>query len=224
MNKVPLASIVCLIALAVTSCSYTARTNINPATNVYSNYADKVPGNFALYVDAEEMSGSFKVQGFNCAAHSYPVDARNAFATSVERTFENLVEKVQSVPRPLDRETMQAQDLTGMIIVEVKDLDVTLSLIPGFWSAEMEADAEVTVGLTVDGPSGRMLGTSIEGDEDVKAPAGMACEGGATAIGKAVEEAMKEALERLGERLSNAPRLRSASLGNEGGLQAVSAN
>lgn len=67
----------------------------------------------------------------------------------------------------------------------------------------------MTVGLVIDGLSGRLLGTRVEGDDDYKAEAGGACEGGAIAIGKALEEAMKEALERLGEKISNSPRLRS---------------
>lgn len=155
------------------------------------------------------MAGDFKVSGFACAAHTYPVDARSAFIGSVQHTLGNIVEAVEIVPRPLDQVTIQARGLTGMVLVEAQDLDIDLTVIPGFWSAEMEADAEVTISLVVDGPSGRLLGTHVEGDDDYKANAGGACEGGAIAIGKAVEEAMKEALERLGEKLSNSPRLRT---------------
>ena len=195
--------------LAMSGCSYTVPTDISPATNIYSNYSDKVPGRFALYVDAEEMAGDFKVSGYACSAHTYPVDARSAFIGSVQSTMENIVEEVEIVPRPMDSSTMLSRDLKGMILVEVQDLDIDLIVLPGFWSASMEADAEVTVSLVVDGPSGRLLGTHVEGDDDHKAESGGACEGGAVAIGKAVEEAMKEALERLGEKLSNSPRIRN---------------
>lgn len=196
--------------LVASGCSYTVPTDISPATNIYSNYSDKVSGRFALYVDADEMAGEFKVSGYACSAHTYPVDARSAFIGSVQNTMENVVEEVEIVPRPLDATTMQTRNLNGMILVEVQDLDIDLTVIPGFWSSEMEADAEITVSLVVDAPSGRMLGARVEGDDDYKVEAGGACEGGAIAIGKAVEEAMKEALERLGEKLSNSPRIRDA--------------
>lgn len=196
---------------AISGCAYTVPTDISPATNIYSNYSDKVPGRFALYVDADEMAGDFKVSGYECSAHTYPVDARSAFIGSVQNTMENIVEEVEIVTRPLDAAIMQSRSLNGMILVEVQDLDIDLTVIPGFWSSSMEADAEVTVSLVVDGPSGRWLGTRVEGDDDYKAEAGGACEGGAIAIGKAVEEAMKEALERLGEKLSNSPRIRDAT-------------
>lgn len=201
---------VCAI-LAISGCAYTVPTDISPATNIYSNYSDKVPGRFALFVDADEMAGEFKVSGLACSAHTYPVDARSAFIGSVQSTMENIVDEFEIVPRPMDVATIQSRNLQGMILVEVQDLDIDLTVIPGFWSQSMEADAEVTVSLVVGGPSGRLLGTRVEGDDDYKAESGGACEGGAIAIGRAVEEAMKEALERLGEKFSNSPRIRNAS-------------
>lgn len=199
---------VLVFAFTISGCSYTAETNINPATNVYTNYSDPVPGRYALYVDAEEMADDFRVSGIGCSAHKYPVDARNAFAVSVERTLQNLVEDLEVVPYPLDRSALRARDIKGMILVKVEELDIELTVIPGFWSSEMKADAEVTAGLVVDSADGRLMGTTVDGDDDYMADAGGACKGGAIAIGKAVEAAMKETLERLGERFSNSPRLR----------------
>ena len=197
-----------IVVLIATGCSYTATTDISPATNIYSNYPDRIAGRWALHVDADEMAGQFKVSGFVCSAHTYPVDARNAFSVSVERTLQNIMEDVEVVSNPIHREEIMASGFNGMIRVEARELEIDLTVIPGFWSSEMEADAELTVSVTVDGADGRLMGTTIEGDDDYKAQAGGACEGGATAIGKAVEAAMKETLERLGERLSNSPRLR----------------
>lgn len=130
------------------------------------------------------MAGTFKVSGYACSAHDYPVDARNAFGVSVERTLENLVEELEIVANPLNRTAIQAGEFSGMISVKADALEIDLTVIPGFCSAKMRGDA------------------------DYVSEAGAGCSGGAVAIGKAVEEAMKEALERLGERLSNAPRLR----------------
>lgn len=204
---------VTVVALAATAvvlsgCTYKATTNINPATNIYSNYSDKIAGKYALHVDAEKMAGTFKVSGYACSAHKYPVDARNAFSVSVERTLENIVDELEVVSVPLDRTGLQASEFSGMILVQATDLEIDLTVIPGFWSSEMKADAEITASIQVDGPNGRLLGSSVEGEDDHTTDAGAGCSGGGIAIGKAVENAIKETLERLGERLSNAPKLR----------------
>ena len=206
MNKAVV--VVSLAVVVLSGCTYKATTNINPATSIYSNYSDKVPGKYALYVDSEKMADTFKVSGYACSAHKYPVDARHAFSVSVERTLENIVEGLEVVPVPIDREGLRAREFTGMILVEARDLEIDLIVIPGFWTAEMKADAEITASIQVDGPDGRLLGTSVEGEDDYTTDAGAGCSGGGVAIGKAIEKAIKETLERLGERLSNAPKLR----------------
>lgn len=209
MNARHLITIVCAILL-LSGCSYKATTNINPATSIYSNYADKVPGKYALYVDAEEMMDIFKVSGYACSAHKYPVDARHAFRVSVERTLENIIEELEVVDSPLDRVAIRARKLSGMIVVEADELEIDLTVIPGFWSAKMKADVEITAKVQIDNEAGRLLGTSVEGDDDYLAESGGACAGGAKAIGIAIEKAMKETFERMGERISNSPRLRKS--------------
>ncbi|GIX12351.1 MAG: hypothetical protein KatS3mg118_0310 [Paracoccaceae bacterium] len=205
----------CCLVLAVAAmaggCSYNAPTSVAPATNIYSSYDDRVPGRFALVVDADRMAQVVSPGGYACSAHRFPVDARQAFRTSVLRTFENIAQSVEPVERALSREQLAAAGYDGLIRVTVEDLDVDVAVIPGFWTAEIEADAELTMSLAVEGPDGRRLGTTVEGRDDHRADAGAACEGGAQAIGRAVEKAMKEALERAGERFTNAPRLRGRS-------------
>lgn len=118
--------------MLISACSYNVTTDVNPATNIYSNYIDKIPGRFALYIDADEMIEDFKVSGYFCSAHTYPVDARSAFISSAENTIKNIIESIEIVPRPLDRITMQARAIKGMIVIEVADLDIDLKVIPGF--------------------------------------------------------------------------------------------
>lgn len=195
------------IALAA-GCSYNAPAKVSPSFNVYSNYGEKIPGRYALYVDNDKMFGTFKVSGFACSAHNYPLDARSAFSVSVQKTLEQLFDSIEVVPTKLDRTGIGAGGFDGFILVEADDLDIDLKVIPNFFTATMEADAEIVANYSVDGANGRVVGGSVEGDEDYTTDSGAACEGGAQAIGGAVEEAMKDLSKQLGERLSNAPRLR----------------
>lgn len=202
------------LAIVVSGCSYSSQAPVSPAYNVYSNYDDKLPGSYALYVDADAMTGTYSVQGFDCAVHRYPVDARGSFKTSVHQTFQNLVENVELVDAPLSTADLQARGHRGQIIVEGQEMDVKLVVIPGFFMADMEADVEVAANMRVDDDDGqRMLGTTVAADKDAISEADIACSGGADAITAATSEAFEELMQRLGERLSNSRKLREQEEG-----------
>lgn len=195
--------------LLLSACTYSAPTHVSPAYNVYNNYGDKIPGRYALWVDANRMRGDFDVSGYVCSAHTYPVDAEVAFRTSVAKTLNQLFEYVETSATSLDRTELATRGFDGVIRVEVDDLDVDLVVVQKFWSADMKAEAEISLVFAVDGLDGRLAGGAVEGDDHARNDSGVACDGGADAIGRAVEGAMKEATEMLGERLSNEPRLRT---------------
>lgn len=198
----------CVSLSLATACTYSANTEIAPSYNVYSNYNDRVPGRYALYVETERMTSEVTVSGLNCSAYTYTVDANSPFAVSVSKTLAQLFEEIEMVTEPLNRNDLAAQGFDALVFVSVDDMDVDLKVIPGFWSAKMEADAEIVANYRVDGPTGRLLGGSVEGDDEFEADAGAACEGGGDAVGGAVEAAMKDLTRQLGERLSNSTRLR----------------
>lgn len=181
-----------IVSLFLTGCTYKTPVDISPSYAVQCNYDTKVPGHFALYVDADEMNQKIKVRGYVCSAHTYPVEASEQFKMSVYKTFENLLEKVTMVETPLTIEQLKKNNYKAMIKMEVKDLDVELDLIQGFWASELEGETEISASLTADGIDGRKLGFSAEGDGKYVAPSGGACEGGAKAIGGSIEKAYGE--------------------------------
>lgn len=95
-------------ALLLGACSYKASAPVSPAYDVYSNYPDKIPGRFALHVDAEELNREVRVRGYACSAHTYAVKGESAFVQSTLRTIEDLVQSVQLVDDPLDRASLRA--------------------------------------------------------------------------------------------------------------------
>ena len=201
--------VVCVAAVAALSgCAYNAPTEVAPAYDVYSNYDEKVPGRFALYVDAEEMRGEGKVRGQGCSFHSYPIDARNAFRKSVYFTLENLTEYIEEVDEPLSQDQLLFGGYDAMVRVTARDYNAKLTAIQSFWSTDIEADVEVEARMQVDAIDGRALGVSFEGSGDSEYGAGAACEGGAEALGEATSDAIKDAMEQMGERISNARKLR----------------
>lgn len=203
--------LIVLAAIGVSACTYNASAPVSPAYDVYSNYADKLPGQYALFVDSEELAGEYSVDGYACSAHSYTQDASSAFEKSVTQTFQNLVENLEVVDQPLNQTDLADRGYTGMIVVEAEEIDVRINVIPGFWSADMTSDVEMAASLRVDGRNGRLLGTTVSGDDDAKTGAGSGCEGGAKALSMATSSALEELMQRLGERLSNSRRLREAA-------------
>ncbi len=107
---------------------------------------------------------------------------------------------------------MKSMGKSGLIRVKGEEVDVDLRVIPGFWSAEMEAEVTLTASIIVEGPHGRLLGGTVSGEGENRQDAGGACGGGADAMSKAAADALRKLNRALGERLANAPKLREAAV------------
>jgi hypothetical protein len=133
------------------------------------------------------------------------------FEGSVVRTLENLVEQVGRSESLLDREALRLHGYRGLIRVIGEDLDVDIKVIPGFWSAEIEAETKLTAAYVVDGLDGRLAGGRVFAEGKERNDAGAACGGGAIAVGKSAERALRRLMQQLGERIANEPRLRQST-------------
>jgi hypothetical protein len=199
-----------LAALPLGACAYNATVTAAPNLAVYSSYGDKLPGRYLLHVDGSAFSSVVRPTGLNCSAHNFPLEFRDAFERSVVGTFQQLVEDVQVVERPVPQPEIAASGAAGMIVVRGEGVSARLIFIPGFWTSTPEATVEMTASLTVDTPTGRVLGTTTAGDATSQIGAGGDCGSGAISLGAATQGAMKELMGGLGERMANSPRLRDA--------------
>ncbi len=190
-------------------CAYEAPVAVSPNLDVYSSYSEKLPGSYALYVSADNFDATVRPTGLGCSYHNYPVHLANAFKPSVIKTIQQLVENIEIVDHTLTEDEIKKSGKRGMIVVKGDTLNARILFVPGFWSQAATSDVELSASLTVDTPSGRALGTEAEGSGNGQADGGQFCEGGATAISRATEKAMKHLLGQLGERLSNAQKLRA---------------
>lgn len=196
-------------AAMLSACQYKAEPMAVPSFNVYTSYDGKLPGKYLLHVDATELQKAVKPSDFNCAAHTYPMDVREAFTGSVRQTFGNMVEELEVIQTPANRDELAARGARGMILVRAENIDGRLRAVPGFWMAGMETRVSMAASIVVDGRSGRLLGTTVEGDGEAQADAGVACEGGAASLSRSAEDALKETVTRLAEALGNSERVRT---------------
>lgn len=196
------------VALMVGACAYQVSAPVKPAYDVYMSYEEKIPGQFAIYVDDSVLFDRIKVTGLACSAHSYPLDARSAFRQSVVRTISNIVGGAVVFDKPLNRKELEVNGLDGIIIVRADDMNVNIRVIPGFWSAEADAEVEFVAGVIVDGLSGRIFGGTVVGEGAARSDAGAACGGVVDAIAAAAGESMRALMRNLGERVANSERIR----------------
>jgi hypothetical protein len=199
----------CATALFLTGCTYRAQTMSSPQLDVYSNYTQKVPGRWAILVDTDNLTKEVHSQDYTCSLHVYPLDIRSSFRESAVSTFQNLVQNIEVLNRPVPVQDLVKQGYAGLIYVRGEDVRTHLTFDPGFWSVKADSRVEIDVGLIVDGANGRLVGTRASGKGDAVTDAGYFCGKTTASLAQSSQAAVKDVLGVLGERFTNAPQIRS---------------
>ena len=197
-----------ILSVCSSGCAYQANTSTAPARNVVTSYGNKIPGKWSLLIEADRLNTTVRSEGLQCSAHTFPVNFTTGFPASVRETLPNVITQVDEVE--LGAEHSPASNKTrGLIQVRGDNLQARLKIVPGFWSANVVVDVDITVAVTVDNGSGRIFGKTFDGRGHADRPSGMFCSGGAEAVKAAAEEAQRDVLRHIAEDLANSERLRS---------------
>lgn len=203
-------ALIALGFLMTSACTYQSAVQVAPAFDVYTSYDDVIPGDWYLYVNAEDLQDqNVRFSGFNCSAHTYPIDVSETFSQSAVRTVGNIVENVTLVDNPVSSPEIERNGYAGQIMMNGQELDADLIYHAGFWTSNAEAQVDITLTVVVDGQGERLLGTTVSGDAEATRDAGSFCGGGAEALGEAASEAVRDTLQRAAESIGNAPRIRA---------------
>jgi hypothetical protein len=198
-------------SLLMAGCTYPAKVPPSPAYDVTTSYEAPLVGHYLLLVDPSPLDGSYRVDGITCGMHRYPVDLREAFAESVARTLQPLLGQIERVDVPFTPEQIRLTGSSGLVRVRADDMAVHLDLAPGLLTSRMAAEVAMAADVTVDGPQGRLLGVTVATSDTAERPLGWTCGGGTAAIDAAAEAAVHDLSRRIGEQISNAPRLRETA-------------
>lgn len=201
--------VVGVAVMLASGCAYKAETLDIAAFDTVTSYSAKVPGRYLLYVEATSLDTTVRPNQVACSAHNFPVAASQGFRGSVRRTLENIVDAVEPIDSPIPADQLKARGARGLIVVRAENLEGALRVEPGFWSANMSTEVDITASITVDGPGGRLLGTTVEGRGKGQSGAGVFCEGGADSIRQSAEKALKEVVRKIGEAVGNSDRVRT---------------
>lgn len=198
------------IALAVSGCAYKADPLAAPSYNVVTSYSAKLPGKWLLSVNATALNQTVKPSGYACAAHTFPLELSDAFRTSVAQTLRNVFDQIEELPAPIPGDQVAKRGARGMIVVRGEEARGRLDVQPGFWQANMKTEVIIVASTYIDGPSGRIFGTTVEGQGIADAEAGLMCEGGAKSLVDASSTAMRDVVRKVAEAIGNSDRLRTA--------------
>jgi hypothetical protein len=204
------AAIVLASALTLAGCAYKAAPLDAPSYNVVTSFSEKVHGKWLLAVDAEALNQVVKPSTFACAAHTFPLQLSAVYVTSVSETLRNVFDQIEPVPAPIPGDQATKRGAKGIIVVHGEEVRPRLDIQPGFWSANMKTQVVVVASVYVDGPKGRIFGTTVEGQGTADAEAGMMCEGGAKSLTDASSTAIRDSVRKIAEGLGNSDRVRSS--------------
>lgn len=197
--------------LVLAGCAYKADPIAAPSYNVVTSFSTKVPGKWLLAVDGTRLNQTIRPSGHACSFHNFPLELSGAFKTSVLETFRNVFEEIEEVPTPIPGDQAPRRGARGMVVVRGEEVRGRLDVQPGFWQANMKTEVIVVASTYVDGASGRIFGTTVEGQGIADAEAGMLCDGGAKSLVNASSIAMRDTVRKLAEAIGNSERLRASS-------------
>ena len=194
-----------VIALTLTGCTHQGSVGSVRATNIYSGHDQKILGRATYTLDATSLSKLKRddsVSGFQCAAHRYPVDASEAFTGSVPHMLEAVFDA------DVQKSEIPQKGVTHFVF-RVERFDPRLKFNRKFFGADADATVELGVSVvgTIDGK--RVFGTNVDSQRSKSGDAGGFCSGGGEVVSDATSAAIKDVLEKVGERLSNSQQLRS---------------
>lgn len=207
-----------VIALALvlgcaSGCTYKAPVDSIKGVNVYSAYEEKIPGNFAVIVNTDEslFNKTVSPSSYQCGAHDFDLEFASSFAASVKEANTNIFESIVSRSTVPTVAEMAKDNLSGYVLIQGKFFEPRISFIPGFWSSRANATVNIGFDYSVRNAKNDLIVTgSVSGERSFEGQAGAFCGGGTEILMEATQKAMRDVLERYGERVSNSEKLRKA--------------
>jgi len=205
-------TLICVLVLSH-GCAYYVPATISPAVIIHSFYKDKIPGTVILAIDdnVKNASPDVKGTGYFCRWYKFPVTLDSSFTQSVKITNDAIFEKVVEQDNLSTQDPFLQMGGKGIIYVKLQRFNPNISFSQGLWSVHANASCDIVLDVTVkDANYKDLFTTTVEGSRSVDGDGGAFCGNGANLLSEAISLAMREAMERYGERLSNSEKIRTS--------------
>lgn len=207
------------LAMAVslgTGCTYNASVDTVKNVNVYSAYEEKIPGNFAIIIDSDSSVMNVNISSSTrvCWTDTYEISFSNTFISSIKKANEHIFQSITPKNTIPTVSEMKKDNLAGYIFIQCKFFEPRISVNSGAWTSK----ANVTVGIGFDyiirDNKNNVIITGTISSERTHEDSIYLCSQATEVINIASQKAMRDALERYGERISNSQKLRDAIKSN----------
>lgn len=195
------------LAGGLAGCSYQVATAPTPPPEVLTAYADKVPGKWALLVDASKATAALSAPGLRCDQFDYPLDLSKSFAETAEATFRSVADEIRLSDHALSHSELEAGNYTGVITLRVNGLRAEVK-VSGVLNPEADATTDIDASILVTRAGTRMVDSSQSGKGEGQREAGLACGGAADAVATASGTAIEDVMEKLAEQFANSHAVR----------------
>lgn len=196
---------------ALSACSY-AVEQISPEPEpAITAYAEKVPGKWALLIEADRAIIHPEAQSARCSQFDYQGDLSNAFSRTAAATFEKVADDVRVSDHALSRAELASGSYSGVIVLRVTGVHSKVrvdDLIGGQAIADAGFDGTILVTHDTD----RLIDDSQSARGHAERAAGLACDGAADALAAADDQALKDVVRRLAEQFANSHAVRAAAV------------
>jgi hypothetical protein len=188
------------ISMLAIGCAHKATVSTVRATNIYSDSDKKVSGSYTYLVDRTSLTKLKKddtVQGMACSAHHFPIDGGEAFVNSLPHMLEEVFETISKTSEGEGRANRT------QLVFRVERFEPRLKFNQKFFGMDAEATVELGVSVVGTRDGKRVFGTTVDTQRSKSGDGGMYCSGGGEVVADATRDAIKDVLEKLGERMAN---------------------
>lgn len=198
------------LCLCAFGCTYQTPVNTISGINTYSAYDAKIPGRYALVVDANPAILDITVSplSFTGSALDFPISLSQSFKTSIQSANQQLFEEIADLTTVPTIDQMKQDKLKGYVMITAKMFDARLQYIDKFFSSSVTATAGIGFDYIIRNSDNTILLTgNVSGERTDTIDSGMGGKNGSIVLQNAIQRALREALERYAERVSNSPKL-----------------
>ncbi|MBF0610478.1 MAG: hypothetical protein G8345_11410 [Magnetococcales bacterium] len=203
-----LAGLAMVVLLA--GCGTKVPPAVDPILNVYDNYNRPIPGVYVLIQDPDlkRLNREVKTSSMACSSQNN-LDVGTPLSHSLSRTMDNVFATLLHQEVPPTTEELSRLNATGVIRLKLQDFQTKLEFSSMLIKEKATATVSITLGASVTDSKGNSRDYSGGGSRVVTGEdGGSTCEIGALAMTSAIQQTMRDALERLAGQLANAPELR----------------
>jgi hypothetical protein len=195
------------LTAGVAACTYPVETPPAEAVRVLTAYTNRVPGKWALIVDASKASTTLEDAGTRCSQSDYPLDLSRVFTQTADATFKTVADDVQVSDHALSKSDLASGGYAGVIIVSVSGLRANLKT-DGVVEARAAAKTEIDGAILVVKDGERMVESRQSGQGDAERDTHIDCTGAGEAVAAASDTAIQDVVGKLAEQFANSHAIR----------------